>query len=57
MPIDLRTHVSAYVTVGELAEYWVVSRRQIYRQIQSGELLALKLGLDSGGSRPNPRGA
>ena len=44
MPIDLKTHVSAYVTVGELAEYWVVSRRQIYRQIQSGELLALKFG-------------
>ena len=44
MPIDLRTHVSAYVTVGELAEYWAVSRRQIYRQIQSGELLALKFG-------------
>ena len=44
MPIDLRTHVSAYVTVGELADYWAVSRRQIYRQIQSGELLALKFG-------------
>lgn len=44
MPIDLKTHVSAYVTVGELAEYWAVSRRQIYRQIQSGELLALKFG-------------
>jgi excisionase family DNA binding protein len=44
VPIDLRTHVSAYVTVGELAEYWAVSRRQIYRQIQSGELLALKFG-------------
>ncbi|MGH9147215.1 MAG: helix-turn-helix domain-containing protein [Vicinamibacterales bacterium] len=44
MPIDLRTHVAAYVTVGELAEYWAVSRRQIYRQIQSGDLLALKFG-------------
>jgi excisionase family DNA binding protein len=44
VPIDLRTHVSAYVTVGELAEYWAVSRRQVYRQIQSGELLALKFG-------------
>lgn len=44
VPIDLRTHASAYVTVGELAEYWAVSRRHIYRRIRSGELLALKFG-------------
>jgi excisionase family DNA binding protein len=42
--IDLRTHSSAYVSVGELADYWTVSRSQIYRKIRSGELLALKFG-------------
>jgi excisionase family DNA binding protein len=32
------------VTVGELAEYWLVSRKQIYKQIDAGTLRAIKLG-------------
>ena len=38
------THPEPYVTVGELAEYWLVSRKQIYKQIDAGTLRAIKLG-------------
>src|SRR5580704_8743683 len=41
---DLVTHPEPYVTVGELAEYWLVSRKQIYKQIDAGTLRAIKLG-------------
>jgi excisionase family DNA binding protein len=41
---DLKTHSTQYVTVGELAEYWSVSRRQIYKQLESGGLEAIRLG-------------
>ena len=41
---DLITHPEPYVTVGELAEYWLVSRKQIYKQIDAGTLRAIKLG-------------
>jgi excisionase family DNA binding protein len=41
---DLATHSAHYVTVGELAEYWSVSRRQIYKHIESGALDAIRLG-------------
>jgi excisionase family DNA binding protein len=41
---DLRTHSEPYVTVGELAKYWSVSRKQIYKQIDAGTLHAIKLG-------------
>ena len=45
MPIrDLSTHPSVYVSVGELAEYWQVSRKQIYKQIEAGTLTAIRLG-------------
>jgi excisionase family DNA binding protein len=40
----LRTHPGAYVTVSELAGYWRVSRKQIYKQIEAGTLLAIRLG-------------
>jgi excisionase family DNA binding protein len=45
MPIrDLTSHTARYVTIAELAEYWSVSRAQIYKRIESGALEAIKLG-------------
>ena len=45
MPIrDLAAHQAHYVTVAELAEYWAVSRQQIYKRIESGALEAIRLG-------------
>ena len=45
MPIrDLAAHAARYVTVGELAEYWAVSRQQIYKRIESGALDSIRLG-------------
>ena len=41
---DLAAHSACYVTVAELAEYWAVSRKQIYKRIESGALDAIKLG-------------
>ena len=40
----MRAHPEPYVTVGELADYWLVSRKQIYKQIEAGTLHAIKLG-------------
>jgi excisionase family DNA binding protein len=45
MPIrDLASHQARYVTIAELAEYWGVSRQQIYKRIASGALEAIQLG-------------
>ena len=45
MPIrDLTNHPTPYVSVGELASYWNVSRKQIYKQIDAGTLEAIRLG-------------
>jgi len=41
---DLKTHPEPYVTVAELAEYWLVGRKQIYKQIDAGTLRAMRLG-------------
>jgi len=41
---DLAAHAARYVTVGELAEYWAVSRQQIYKRIESGALESIRLG-------------
>jgi excisionase family DNA binding protein len=41
---DLQTHTEPYVTVAELAEYWLVGRKQIYKQIDAGTLPAIRLG-------------
>ena len=44
MPIrDLATHSACYVTVGDLAQYWAVSRQQIYKRIESGALESIRL--------------
>ena len=45
MPIrDLVSHQARYLTIAELAEYWGVSRQQIYKRIDSGALEAIQLG-------------
>ena len=45
MPLkDLKSHPEPYVTVAELAEYWLVGRKQIYKQIEAGTLPAIRLG-------------
>ncbi len=45
MPIrDLASHQARYVTIAELAEYWGVSRQQIYKRIETGALEAIQLG-------------
>ena len=41
---DLQSHAEPYVTVAELAEYWLVGRKQIYKQIDAGTLRAIRLG-------------
>jgi excisionase family DNA binding protein len=40
----LQDHSSPYVTTSELAEYWMVSRSQIYKHIDAGTLRAIRLG-------------
>lgn len=42
---NLSTHGAAFVTVHELATYWDVSRRQVYKHIETGTLRAMRLGL------------
>ena len=41
---DLQSHSAPYVTVAELAAYWLVGRKQIYKQIDAGTLPAIQLG-------------
>src|SRR5258705_13659616 len=42
--VRLQTHPDPYVTTTDLADYWGVSRKQIYKQIDAGTLTALRLG-------------
>jgi hypothetical protein len=41
---DLATHGEATVTVDELADFWRVDPRVIYRDISKGALTARKIG-------------
>jgi excisionase family DNA binding protein len=41
---NLHTHPEPYVTTAELADYWQVSRKQIYKQIEAGTLVAIRIG-------------
>jgi excisionase family DNA binding protein len=41
---DLQSHTEPYVTVAELAEYWLIGRKQIYKHIDAGTLPAIRLG-------------
>lgn len=40
----LKDHPESYVTTSELADYWMVSRSQIYKHIEAGTLRAIRLG-------------
>jgi excisionase family DNA binding protein len=42
--VDLQRHTEPYVTTSDLADYWRVSRKQIYKQIEAGTLHAIRLG-------------
>ena len=42
--IDLETHHEPYVTTADLAGYWRVSHKQIYKQIDAGKLRAVRHG-------------
>ena len=52
---DLASHQARYVTIAELAEYWGVSRQQIYKRIDSGALEAIQLGSRLVRVRTSPR--
>lgn len=41
---DLTSHAGEFVTVSELARYWHVSERTIYRHILKGALPAVRIG-------------
>ena len=41
---NLGQHKDKYVTVSQLADYWQVSRKQIYKHIDAGTLEAIRLG-------------
>jgi len=41
---DLASHAAPYVTVNELSRYWLISRKQIYKQIEKGKLPAIRFG-------------
>jgi excisionase family DNA binding protein len=41
---DLRNHCEPWVAATDLADYWRVSRKQIYKQIDAGTLKAIRLG-------------
>ncbi len=40
----LQTHLSPYVTASDLARYWRVSLKCIYRLVDEGNLTAIRLG-------------
>ena len=41
---DLQSHSEPYVTVAELADYWLIGRNQLYNQLDAGTLPAIRLG-------------
>lgn len=41
---DLSRHARPFVSVRELADYWQLSRHEIYKQIDAGTLPAVRLG-------------
>lgn len=41
---DLSNHPQPYVTVRELAEYWLVSQKQVRKHIAAGLLQGIRLG-------------
>lgn len=59
---DLKTEQRKFVSVQELAEYWGVSTKTLYRHIDKGALAAEKIGgcvripIAAARSYGNPRG-
>jgi len=53
---DLRAHFGEFVTVAEVARYWNVSERTVYRHIEKGALAVGRVG-PVGRPRPNIRDA
>jgi excisionase family DNA binding protein len=41
---DLSNHPRPFVSIRELAEYWSLSRHELYKQIDAGTLPAVRLG-------------
>jgi excisionase family DNA binding protein len=41
---SLQKYPEPYVTIGQLAQYWLVSRKQLYKHVESGALKAIRLG-------------
>jgi excisionase family DNA binding protein len=41
---DLISHDKRFLTTDDLANYWGVSRRHIHKQIEQGDLPAVRLG-------------
>jgi excisionase family DNA binding protein len=41
---NLASHDKPFVTTDDLARYWCVSRRHIHKQIEEGNLPAIRLG-------------
>jgi excisionase family DNA binding protein len=41
---DLQTHPTPYVTASDLARYWRVGLKRIYRLVDDGSLAAIRLG-------------
>ena len=42
--LDLSSHARPFVSIRELAQYWGISRYDLYKQIEAGTLPALRLG-------------
>jgi len=42
--LDLSSHPRPFVSVRELAQYWGLSRHELYKQIDAGTLPAVRLG-------------
>jgi excisionase family DNA binding protein len=41
---DLHAYPGAFVTVGQLSDYWKISRKHVLRLIESGDLESVRLG-------------
>jgi len=40
----LSNHPRPFVSIRELAEYWAISRHALYKQLDAGTLIAVRLG-------------
>ena len=46
-PIDkLETHRAAFVSLGQLVDYWAIHVRTLQRFVESGELIAYRFGAE-----------